>query len=35
MTYVDGSPMTYGHADRKFLNPEFIAWSEQFLEEME
>lgn len=25
ITDLDGKPMTYGHADRKFLNPEFIA----------
>ena len=22
----DGAPLSYGHADRKFLNPGFIAW---------
>ncbi len=27
ITQADGSPFTYGHADRKFLNPEFIARS--------
>jgi 3'(2'), 5'-bisphosphate nucleotidase len=24
---LDGNPLTYGHADRKFLNPEFVASS--------
>lgn len=33
ITYTNGTPMTYGHTDRKFLNPEFIAWSNLFLQE--
>lgn len=30
ITDLDGKPMTYGHADRKFLNPEFIAAPKDF-----
>jgi len=29
---LERKPLTYGHADRKFLNPEFIAASLDFLE---
>lgn len=25
---LDGAPMTYGHADKKFLNPSFMAWGQ-------
>jgi 3'(2'), 5'-bisphosphate nucleotidase len=27
LTDLEGKPLTYGHADRKFLNPEFVACS--------
>ena len=26
---TDGSPLTYGHADRSYVNPHFIAWGRQ------
>ncbi len=26
VTRLDGSPLTYGHAQSKFLNPDFVAW---------
>lgn len=32
LTTTDGQPMTYGHAGRKFLNPEFIAAPRDFFE---
>ena len=29
VTTLDGSPLTYGKADSKFLNPHFVAWGKK------
>lgn len=32
---IDGAPMTYGHANRKFINPSFIARNRELAEEIQ
>lgn len=29
VTTLDGSPLTYGNRDRRFINPDFVAWARQ------
>jgi 3'(2'), 5'-bisphosphate nucleotidase len=29
VTTLDGAPLTYGHYNREFLNPHFVAWGRQ------